>query len=237
MLFDIITIFPEVFPGPLSVGVVGRALKSGLIGLNVINLRDFTADRHRSVDDYPYGGGPGMVLKPEPVFTCLDQLANPKPYIILLSPQGTVLTQSLANELAQGHQRIAFICGRYEGVDERIRLYASDLDLSIGDYVISGGETAAMVLIETIARQIPGVIGDTESVSTDSFSEDLLKFPQYTRPEEFRGYYVPQILLSGDHAKIAEWRRTEALNRTRRNRPDLFSCNPPPNDDNKHPSE
>ena len=148
-----------------------------------------------------------MVLKPEPVFTCLDQLANPKPYIILLSPQGTVLTQSLANELAQGHQRIAFICGRYEGVDERIRLYASDLDLSIGDYVISGGETAAMVLIETIARQIPGVLGKSESLEEKRLG---IGVPVYTRPEifKFRGkkYVVPKVLLSGDHKKIEEWR-------------------------------
>lgn len=225
MRFDVITIFPEVFPGVLGVGVVGKALDNGIVRLDVHNPRDFTSDRHRTVDDAPYGGGPGMVMKPEPVFECVEHLGEPRPVRILLSPQGEPFTQSLARRLVADTRRIALICGRYEGVDERIRLGLADLDVSVGDYVLSGGEIAAMAVIETIARLIPGVVGDRESVDTDSLEGDLLKFPQYTRPREYRGMTVPEILLSGHHEQIDAWRREQAEHRTRTRRPDLFPCN------------
>lgn len=222
--FDIITIFPEVFPGVLGVGVVGKALDNGLLELHTHNPRDFTTDRHRSVDDAPYGGGPGMVMKPAPLFECIESLGEPAPFRILLSPQGVPLTQSLARQLHAQHSRIALICGRYEGIDERVRTEMTDLDLSIGDYVLSGGETAAMAVIETLARLEPGVVGDKESVETDSLTDDLLKYPQYTRPASYRGLDVPEVLLSGNHAVIAKWRREQAIKRTQTRRPDLFTC-------------
>ncbi|HPQ41562.1 MAG TPA: tRNA (guanosine(37)-N1)-methyltransferase TrmD [bacterium] len=225
MRFEVITLFPEVFPGVLGVGVVGRALEKGLITLAMHNPRDFTRDRHRTVDDAPFGGGPGMVMKPEPLFECVENLGDPRPLRILLSPQGEPFTQDAARRLAAGASRIALICGRYEGVDERIRLGLADLDLSVGDYVLSGGEIAAMAVIETMARLIPGVVGDRESVDTDSLEGSLLKYPQYTRPREYRGMTVPDILLSGHHEEIESWRREQSLKRTKTRRPDLFSCN------------
>jgi tRNA (guanine37-N1)-methyltransferase len=223
MIFDVITIFPEIFPGVLSVGVVGQALEQGKMHIHCHNPRDFTCDRHRSVDDTPYGGGPGMLMKPEPLIACLESLVNPEPLRILLSPQGRLLNQKIAREIQGRFSRIALICGRYEGVDERVRSQI-DLDLSIGDYVLSGGEIAAMVVIETLSRLIPGVVGNSESVDTDSLEDDLLKFPQYTRPADFRGLTVPDVLLSGNHAQIRKWRREQALLRTRTRRPDLFAC-------------
>ncbi len=231
MQFDIITIFPEVFPGPLAVGVVGKAIQSGLIRVLSHNLRDHAHDRHRTVDDSAYGGGPGMVMKPEPVFECIEALNPSNAMRILLSPQGVRFTQQLAVDLLGQHQRFILICGRYEGVDERIRTHASDLDVSIGDYVLAGGELAAMVMIETMARLVPGVVGDQESVETDSLAENLLKYPQYTRPSVYRGHEVPSILLSGNHEEIRAWRRSEAIRRTRTQRPDLFACKDPPDND------
>ena len=231
MQFDVITIFPEVFPGPLGVGIIGKALQSGLIRLQSHNLRDFARDKHRSVDDAAYGGGPGMVMKPEPVFECLDALDPANAVRILLSPQGVRFSQALASDLVKKHQRFILICGRYEGVDERIRTHACDLDVSIGDYVLAGGELAAMVLIETMARLVPGVVGDQESVETDSLADNLLKYPQYTRPNVYRGHEVPSILLSGNHEEIRTWRRCEAIRRTKEQRPDLFTCKDPPDND------
>jgi len=222
--FSIITIFPEVFPGVLGVGVIGKAIEKGLLTIDTYNPRDYTTDKHRSVDDSPYGGGPGMVMKPEPIFQCVENLGTPEPLKILLSPQGTTFTQTIARKLYADHQRLAFICGRYEGIDERIRDELIDVDISVGDYVLSGGEVAAMAIIETIARLIPGVVGDKESVETDSLEANLLKYPQYTRPASFRGMNVPEVLLSGHHGMIAEWRRKMSLDRTRARRPDLFTC-------------
>ena len=224
MKFHILTLFPELFPGPLHAGVIGKALDNGLIKLTLHNPRDFTHDRHRSVDDLPYGGGPGMIMKPEPVFECLDNLGTPRPHTILLSPQGKLWHQKMAVDLAQNHSELAIICGRYEGVDERIREFASDIDISVGDYVLSGGEVAAMILVETISRLLPGVVGDKQSVEGDTLSENLLKYPQYTRPREYRGHEVPEILLSGHHEKIDEWRRKQAYKRTKARRPDLLGC-------------
>lgn len=224
MQFDVVTIFPELFPGPLGVGIVGKGIQTGLLSISCHNLRDFAHDRHRSVDDAPYGGGPGMLMKPDPVFECLEYLGHQDACRILLSPQGTLFTQDLASRLTQNHQRFILICGRYEGVDERIREHCCDLDLSIGNYVLAGGEIAAMVVIETISRLIPGVVGDQQSVETDSLSGNLLKFPQYTRPSDFRGFKVPSILMSGNHEEIRQWRHCEALKRTQRHRPDLFTC-------------
>ncbi|MCD4654247.1 tRNA (guanosine(37)-N1)-methyltransferase TrmD [bacterium] len=224
MRFDIITLFPEVFPGVLGIGVIGRALENGLLVLETHNPRDFTTDRHRTVDDAPYGGGPGMVMKPEPIFQCVESLGEPEPFKILLSPQGIPFSQKIASYLFKRHKRIVLICGRYEGVDERIREGLADMDLSIGDYVLSGGEVGAMAVIEVIARLIPGVVGDRESVETDSLEDDLLKYPQYTRPGVFRGMDVPEILLSGNHGMIEKWRKQMARERTRTRRPDLFTC-------------
>ncbi|MBN1354668.1 tRNA (guanosine(37)-N1)-methyltransferase TrmD [bacterium] len=222
--FEIITIFPEYFIQFKSIGTIGRAIENGLIQINTHNPRDYSKDKHRSVDDYPYGGGPGMVMKPEPVLECLDSLGEPAPFRILLSPQGELWNQNLALHLSQKTERFALICGRYEGFDERIRIAGADLDISIGDYVLSGGEAAACVVIETMSRHISGVVGDSESVTSDSLGGNLLKHPQYTRPPEYRGLRVPEILLSGDHRKIQKWREEMSIENTKRKRPDLFTC-------------
>ncbi|MBN1551338.1 tRNA (guanosine(37)-N1)-methyltransferase TrmD [bacterium] len=224
MIFEVITIFPECFPGVLGIGNLGKALQKGLFKINVHNPRNFTHDKHRTVDDSPYGGGPGMVMKPEPIFECLESLGAPKPLRILLSPQGQKWSHQLARKIFKKYSRIALVCGRYEGVDERIREFAVDLDISLGDYVLSGGEVAAMTVIETLSRFIPGVVGDPVSVDSDSFTKSLFKFPQYTRPVDYRGMKVPEILVSGNHQKIEEWRIQKALERTQEKRPDLFSC-------------
>ena len=225
MQFDILTIFPEIFPGVLNVGIVGKAIDAGLIKINVHDLRSYTLDRHRSVDDLPYGGGPGMIMKPEPVFRCLKNLGNPQPFTVLLSPQGQLWNQDLAKLWKLHFSRIAILCGRYEGIDERIQNFGCHFDLSIGNYVLAGGEIAAMCLIETLARLVPGVVGDQSSVDTDSLSDDLLKYPQYTRPGVYEKMVVPDILLSGNHAAIQDWRKEKSLQRTYLKRPDLFSCN------------
>ncbi len=232
MRFDVITLFPEAFPGILGKGVIGRAISKGIIRIETHNPRDFTTDRHRTVDDAPYGGGPGMVMKAQPVVECVESLDHLDPYRILLSPQGTLWNQSLAKKLSRSCRNIVLICGRYEGVDERIRDLVVDLDVSVGDYVLAGGEVAAMVIIETISRLIEGVVGDPKSVESDSLEGNLLKFPQYTRPAQFRNIPVPEILLSGNHAEIAKWRRQKSLIKTKNLRPDLFSCKTQTDDDN-----
>jgi len=222
---DVVTIFPEVFPGPLGVGVLGRARERGLVDLAVWDLRDFTADRHRSVDDIPYGGGVGMVMKPEPFVKAVDAIraahAGGAATVVLTTPQGARFSQAKAQALA-GRSHLVVLCGRYEGVDERVvELLGAD-EISIGDYVLSGGELAAMVIIEAAVRLLPGAVGDAASVAQDSFSEGVLDYPQYTRPAMFRGCAVPEVLLSGHHEAIRRWRTREALRRTLLRRPDLL---------------
>jgi tRNA (guanine37-N1)-methyltransferase len=219
--FDVITLFPDIFPGPLGIGVVGRSLQSGLIGLQAHNLRDYAGNRHRQVDDMPYGGGPGMVLKPEPVFNAVrDVRGESGAAVVLLTPTGRLLTHDLAAQLA-AVPRLVLVAGRYEGFDERISALA-DYEVSIGDYVLSGGELAAMVLVEAVSRHVPGVLGDEDSAGDDSFVAGLLEHPQYTRPPEFEGLKVPDVLLSGNHAEIRRWRERMALDRTRARRPELL---------------
>lgn len=219
--FDVITLFPDVFPGPLGIGVVGRALQSGLLELRAHNLRDYAGNRHRQVDDMPYGGGPGMVLKAGPVFRAVrDVGADGDAPVVLLTPTGRVLNHDLAAELAT-HPRLLILAGRYEGFDERISSIA-EYEVSIGDYVLSGGELAAMVLVEAVARHVPGVLGDEDSAGDDSFVTGLLEHPQYTRPSDFEGQKVPDVLLSGNHAEIRRWRERMSLARTRERRPELL---------------
>lgn len=220
MRFEVLTLFPELFPGPLVYGVTGRALSSGLITLQVHDLRAYTHDRHRQVDDVPYGGGPGMVLKPEPIFEAVRARTGAGP-VILLSPQGERFSHRVALELAAG-PGLYLICGRYEGVDQRVADHLVDRELSIGDFILTGGELAALVVIDAVSRLLPGVLGAQASPLDESFIEDLLEYPQYTRPPVFEGHAVPQVLLSGHHAEIERWRRSQAEDRTRRRRPDLL---------------
>src|SRR5512143_2000396 len=221
MRFDIITIFPEMFAGVFSGGVVKRALDRDILRIEVHDLRDFTTDKHRQVDDRPFGGLEGMVLKPEPIFRAVEAVREDAgSRVYLLSPQGRTLDAGLARELAAERQ-VILICGRYEGVDERVAEHLVDGEISIGDYVLSGGELAAAVVIDAAARFVPGVVGKEGSVRNDSFSDGLLDYPQYTRPREFRGLGVPAVLFSGDHGKIETWRRAKALEKTARLRPDL----------------
>jgi tRNA (guanine37-N1)-methyltransferase len=241
--FDIVTIFPKMVEGPLAEGIVARAIARGVLNVRVHDLRDFTTDRHRVVDDVPFGGGPGMVLKPDPLFAAVDAIREQRRAeaaadlsagasaeaegasraIVLTSPDGERLTHAVAERLS-ALEHIVILCGRYEGVDERVREHLATDTISIGDYVLSGGELAALVIVDAVARLIPGVVGDTASVSGDTFArEGLLDFPQYTRPAEFRGIGVPPVLLSGHHAEIEKWRREQALERTRRHRPDLLA--------------
>jgi tRNA (guanine37-N1)-methyltransferase len=235
MRFDIVTIFPAMVEAALDVGVVGRALERGLLTVGVRDLRDFTTDRHRVVDDVPYGGGPGMVLKPEPLFRAIDAViasSTSRPFVVMTSPQGTRLTQDVVERVSR-HTNVLLLCGRYEGVDERVRSRV-DEEMSIGDYVLSGGELAALVIVDAVARLIPGVVGDEQSVSEDSFRRGLLDFPQYTRPAEVAGapegvgeagrLRVPDVLVSGNHAEIRRWRKREALARTLARRPDLLEA-------------
>lgn len=221
MIFEILTLFPEAFPGPLQAGVTGRALQSGAIELVVHHLRDYTHDRHRQVDDIPYGGGAGMVLKPEPIFEAVRARQGKGP-VILLSPQGERLRQSTIRELA-AHDDIYLICGRYEGVDDRVATGLADRELSIGDFVVTGGELPAMVLVDAVSRLREGVLGSSESPLDESFGAGLLEYPQYTRPPVYEGRAVPEVLLSGHHAEIEKWRRAQAEARTRQRRPDLLS--------------
>jgi tRNA (guanine37-N1)-methyltransferase len=217
---EVLTLFPEMFPGPLRAGVTGRGLATGLVTLQLHNLRDYTHDRHRQVDDVPYGGGAGMVLKPEPIFEAVRARTGKGP-VILLTPQGELLNQGLVRELA-GHDDIYLICGRYEGVDERVATHLVDKEISIGDYVLTGGELPAMVVIDAVSRLVGGVLGSEESPKDESFDHHLLEYPHYTRPAEYEGHEVPEVLRSGHHAEIERWRRAQAAERTRRRRPDLL---------------
>jgi tRNA (guanine37-N1)-methyltransferase len=223
MRIDIVTIFPEAFT-PLGLSIIGRARERGLLAVHVHDLRDFTSDRHRQVDDTPYGGGPGMVMQPEPFFAAIDAIrreTTSDPRILLPSPQGRTLTQALVKELSL-IPHLAILCGHYEGIDERVREGLGAEEISVGDYVLSGGELPAMVIVDALARLLPGVVGDAQSVEAESFSEGLLDYPDYTRPPEVRGLRVPEVLLSGHHEAIRRWRRKEQLRRTRERRSDLL---------------
>ena len=223
MKFDVLTLFPEMLTAYLQQGVLGRAVKKGLVDVNLINIRDFARGTHKTTDDRPYGGGEGMVMKPGPIYRALESVerADGKSLVILLSPQGKLFDQSIAWEMS-GWDQLILICGRYEGVDERIKLTCSDMELSIGDYVLSGGELGAMVIVDAVSRLIPGVLGGKRSNLEDSFEDGLLEYPQYTRPPVFKDEPVPEILLSGNHEKIRLWRRKESLKRTLKKRPDLI---------------
>ena len=227
MRFDVFTLLPEVFSPYLQASILDKASSRGLIDVRLHNIRDYSHDRHHTTDDTPYGGGGGMVMKPEPVFEALETVlgAPPPCPVILLTPQGRVFNQKLAAELA-AHPQIALICGRYEGVDERIREHLITDQISIGDYVLTGGELPAMTLIDALSRLLPGVLGDPDGAADDSHASGLLEYPHYTRPPEFRGRTVPDVLLSGDHARIARWRREQSLARTLRQRPDLLPSAP-----------
>ena len=222
MIFHVLTIFPEIITGGTSASILGKAIEREVIRLNAVDIRNYAEDRHQMVDDYPYGGGPGMVMKAEPIVKAVRSLSLPvETPLLLLSPQGERFNHAKARELAT-HPELALICGRYEGIDERVRDILPVLELSIGDFVLTGGEFAALAVIDAVARFIPGVLGDDDSSSDESFSDSLLEYPQYTRPGEFMGFEVPEILLSGDHRRIAVWRRREALLNTLRKRPDLL---------------
>ena len=223
MIADIITIFPGMFEGPMSTSIVGLARERGLIEVRCHDLRDWTHDRHRTTDDAPYGGGPGMVMKAEPLLEALDAvqaLEDEPAYVVFLTPGGIALSQQIVTDLAE-KERLVLVCGRYEGFDERA-LSRADIELSIGDYVLTGGELAAMVVVDAVSRQVPGVLGDDESSVDESFADGLLEYPQYTRQRELLGMQVPEVLLGGDHARIAGWRREQALRKTARVRPDLL---------------
>jgi len=217
---DIFTLFPGMFQGPLTESILKRAQERGLLSIALHNIRDATTDKHHIVDDYPYGGGAGMVMKPDPIFASIEAVYQGGP-IILLTPQGRLFNQQIAGELAQ-QPRLTLLCGHYEGVDERVIEHLVTDELSIGDYVLTGGELAAMIVVDAVARLIPGVVTD-ESIQEESHSSGLLEYPHYTRPPEFRGWPVPDVLLSGHHEQIARWRRKESLRRTRQRRPDLFA--------------
>jgi tRNA (guanine37-N1)-methyltransferase len=221
MKIDVLTLFPEMFAGPLDVSMVARARKAGLLDLEIRNLRDWTHDRHKTVDDRPFGGGPGMVLKPEPIFEAVESLAKGQAHVIMMAPAGRPFTQAVARDLAS-RPYLLLLCGSYEGFDERIRTLVHD-ELSIGDYVLTNGGLPAMVVIDAVTRLIPGVLGDDESALDESFSHGLLEYPHYTRPAEFRGMKVPEVLMSGNHAEIEKWRREQAQLRTKDRRPDLLN--------------
>ena len=232
MRIDILTLFPQMFEAPFSFGIFKRAVDNNLVSINLHNIRDYTHDKHHTVDDYPYGGGPGMVLKPEPIFEAVEAIksdigakeevrALP---IILLTPQGRLFSQQIAQELAK-YSRLILICGHYEGVDERVREHLVTDEISIGDYVLTGGELPALVVIDTVVRLLPGVLGSEASPANDSHANGLLEYPQYTRPAEYRGWSVPEVLISGNHAQIAKWRREQTIRRTLERRPELLDKN------------
>jgi len=229
MQIDILTLFPQMFHGPFGVGILQRATQRKLVQINIHNIRDYTHDRHHTVDDYAYGGGAGMVLKPAPVFEAVESIkseirlpegANELP-IILLTPQGHLFSQKVAQELSR-YNHLILICGRYEGIDERVREHLATDEISIGDYVLSGGELAAMVVVDAVTRLLPGVLGSEASAQDNSHTTGLLEYPQYTRPEVYRGWAVPTVLLSGNHAQIANWRREQSITRTLKRRPELL---------------
>ena len=224
MKIDIVTIFPKMIESALADGVVGRAIAGGVLDVRVHNLRDYASDRHRVVDDLPFGGGPGMVLKPEPLYRAVDDIRRTRgtpSAVVLTSPDGERFTHATAKRL-RALDHIVILCGRYEGVDERVRMGLATETLSIGDYVLSGGELAALVIVDSVGRLVPGVVGDEASVAHDTFARGLLDYPQYTRPAEFHGMSVPPVLLSGHHAEIERWRRREALARTLAERPEML---------------
>jgi len=225
MRIDIVTLFPEICRGPLSESIMKRAQENRIVELHIHNLRDWTTDKHHVVDDSPFGGGQGMVMKPEPIYAAVEdlksQIANRKPLILLMSPAGRRLDQQMAQQLSQ-ESHLIIISGHYEGVDHRVIEHLIDLEISIGDYVLTNGGIAAVVLVDSIVRLLPGTLGHEQSAADDSFSNGLLEAPQYTRPADFRGWKVPEVLLSGNHAEIAKWRKEQAIKRTRENRPDLL---------------
>jgi len=224
---DILTLFPEMFQGPFNFSILKRAIDHGLVSINIQNIRDYTHDKHHTADDYAYGGGAGMILKPEPIFEAVESIKSDiKPEIgklpvILLTPQGHLFSQQIAQELS-AYSHLILICGHYEGVDERVREHLVTDEISIGDYVLSGGELAAMVVVDAVVRLLPGVLGSEASLVDDSHVDGLLEYPQYTRPVEYRGWSVPEVLLSGNHAQIAKWRREQAIRRTQERRPELL---------------
>ncbi|MSU32211.1 MAG: tRNA (guanosine(37)-N1)-methyltransferase TrmD [Pedosphaera sp.] len=221
MKIDILTLFPAMFVGPLEGSIVGRARTSGILELGIHDLRSWTHDRHKTVDDRPFGGGPGMVLKPEPIFEAVEALKKGETRVILTSPSGRPFSQAIASELAQ-ISHVLLVCGSYEGFDERIREYLADDELSIGDYVLTNGALPAMVIVDAVTRLLPGALGDEASATEESFSDGLIEYPQYTRPAEFRGWPVPEALMTGNHAEIARWRYRQAMRRTSVRRPDLW---------------
>lgn len=229
MRLDIVTLFPDFFTSTLSLGLLGRALKKQIAEVHLVNPRDFTTDKHRRVDDEPYGGGVGMLIKPEPIFAAVESLpVLPRREVILMTPQGQTLNQSLLKELAIGYNQLVIICGHYEGVDERV-LHLVTREISLGDFVLTSGEIPALALINGVVRLLPGTVGKVESLKAESFEAGLLDYPQYTRPAQFRGWKVPDVLLSGNHAEIARWRDEQQIQRTRDRRPDLLagSSEPP----------
>lgn len=229
MRFDVLTLFPGAFVGPLDVSIIKRAREDGLMELAIHDIREHATDKHRSVDDYPFGGGQGMVMRVDVLDAALQHvqaLADPPGYVVYMSPQGERLTDGLVRELA-GHDRLVLVCGRYEGVDERFVEHCVDRQISIGDYILTGGELPAMVLIDAVARHIPGALGDEVSPQEESFVDGLLEHPQYTRPAEYRGWGIPEVLLSGHHANIEKWKKAQRLARTQERRPDLLENQEP----------
>lgn len=224
MKIDVLTLFPGMFAGPLDESIVKRARDTGRLDLQVFNLRDYAHDRHKTVDDRPFGGGPGMLLKPEPVFEAVEHLSGERTHVIILAPTGRRFEQSIARELA-AKEHLLLVCGSYEGFDERVRECLADDELSIGDFVLTNGALPAMVVIDAVTRLLPGVLGDDGSALDESFSQGLLEYPHYTRPSEFRGMRVPDVLLSGNHAEIAKWRREQSRQRTAQQRPELLTHN------------
>ena len=227
MDFHVLTIFPEMFESPFSSGLISKASVKGLLKINCHDIRKYSTDRHKSVDDYPFGGGPGMVLKPEPIFSAVEDLQSSNEIgnnsrIIVMSPQGRMFDKNIARELTC-YDELVLICGRYEGIDDRVIQNLADEELSIGNYILNGGELAAMVVIDAVSRLLPGVVGSEQSILEDSLADDLLKYPQYTRPRSFRGFEVPEVLLSGNHKIIEKWRKDKSIEKTNNKRPDLIS--------------
>ena len=230
MRIEVVTLFPQMVTGPIGESMLRVAQDKGVVEIQVVDLRDYTEGRHRVADDYPFGGGGGMILKPEPLFRAVEAVRDPDGHVVLLCPQGPTFSQATAARLA-GLPHLILLCGHYEGVDERVRQHLVEEEISIGDYVLTGGELPALVVMDAVVRLLPGVLGDPAGPAQDSFAAGRLDYPQYTRPAEFRGHGVPDVLLSGDHARIARWRWREALRRTVERRPDLLSAAPPTDDE------